>query len=239
MGMRARAADGMSEIHPLDRQVWSALSTRQANCAVGDARALRFATEYGPLAAAADASLESLSALGALVPSEGILVALEAAQVPAPPGATIVQRAVCNQMTLERLTPGYAPAIAIEVLTEADAAEMLALATLTKPGPFAARTHALGDFVGVKQGGMLVAMAGERMAPPGFTEVSAVATDPNHRGRGYAGALMSVVAARILARGETAFLHVYDDNVRAIALYETLGFRFRRAVAMTALARAR
>ncbi|MEI9963878.1 MAG: GNAT family N-acetyltransferase [Caulobacteraceae bacterium] len=105
---------------------------------------------------------------------------------------------------------------------------MLALATLTQPGPFFARTHQLGDFIGVKQEGRLVAMAGERMRPTGFTEVSGVCTHPDWRGRGYAAGLMRLVAARILARGETPFLHVYASNTGAIALYEALGFRLRR-----------
>ena len=92
-------------------------------------------------------------------------------------------------------------------LGDADAAEMLALATLTEPGPFFTRTHRLGDFIGIRHAGRLVAMAGERMKPEGFTEVSGVCTHPDFRGRGYAGALMRVVAARIAARGEMPFLH--------------------------------
>jgi predicted GNAT family acetyltransferase len=73
-------------------------------------------------------------------------------------------------------------------------------------------------------------MAGERMRMPGFTEVSGVCTHPDHRGRGYAGALLRRVAQRILDRGETPFLHSYADNAGAIALYESLGFRQRRQV---------
>lgn len=231
--------EGMTSVHPLDRPVWSALNGRQAKFSLGDGRARRFAPEYGPLSAAADASPESLAALGALIRAAGVLVALEADEVCAPPGVVVAQRAVCNQMTAERLTPAGVPPFSIEPLKDADAPEMLALATLTKPGPLAARTHQLGDFVGVKQDGRLVAMAGERMRPEGFTEVSAVCTHPDHRGCGYAGALMRVVASKILARGEKAFLHVYADNAGAIALYEALGFTFRREIVMTALAQAR
>jgi predicted GNAT family acetyltransferase len=80
-------------------------------------------------------------------------------------------------------------------------------------------------------------MAGERMKPVGFTEVSGVCTHPDHRGRGYAAALMAHVARAILARGETPFLHSYSDNDGANALYARIGFRLRRRVTFTLLAR--
>jgi len=223
-------------VHPLDRPVWSALTTRQANRAQGDARALRFAPDYGPFAAAADNSPGNLRALAALAREGGGLAIVEIDEVPTPPGTAIARSAVCHQMVAARLTPGETT-FAIEPLTEADAPAMLTLATLTEPGPFAARTHRLGDFIGVKHDGRLVAMAGERMKPDGFTEISGVCTHPGYRGRGYAGGLMRIVAARILARGERPFLHVYASNTGAIALYKSLGFRFRRAVTMTVLVR--
>jgi len=115
---------------------------------------------------------------------------------------------------------------------------MLALATLTKPGPFFARTHQLGDFIGVKKNGALVAMAGERMKPPGFTEVSGVCTHPDHRGHGYAAGLSRIVASRILERGETPFLHAFATNTGAISVYRALGFALRRDITLTVLARA-
>ena len=226
----------MKGVHPLDRPVWNALTTRQANLACGDGRAVRLAPDYGLFAAASDESPESLAALAALVPADGHVALVEAKEMRLPPGTTAVSRAVCHQMIAERLTPGDA-SFTIAPLTDADAAEMLALATLTKPGPFFALTHRMGDFVGVKQDGRLVAMAGERMKPAGFTEVSGVCTLPEYRGRGYAGCLMRLVAARILARGETPFLHVYASNAAAIALYESLGFALRCAINMTVLTR--
>ncbi|MGC1305176.1 MAG: GNAT family N-acetyltransferase [Caulobacteraceae bacterium] len=228
----------MERAHPLDRPIWSSLTTRQAHVAIGDARALRFAPEYGVFAAAADDSSESLAALAALIPAQGAIALNETRpDWPLPPGAKMVNRAVIDQMTAEALTPAPDPAFAITPLTDADGPEMLALATLTRPGPFAARTHQLGDFVGVKFDGRLVAMAGERMKLEGLTEVSGVCTHPDHRGHGYAGALMRVIAARILARGERPFLHVFATNTGAIALYETLGFTRRQAMTLTVLER--
>jgi hypothetical protein len=76
-------------------------------------------------------------------------------------------------------------------------------------------------------------MGGERMKPDGFTEVSGVCTHPDHRGRGYAAALMRKVATGIQARGETPFLHAYASNREALALYERLGFATRCEVLMT------
>ncbi len=222
--------------HPLDRPVWSTLSTRQRALAVGDDRALRFEPRYNVFGAAADGSAESLAALAQLIPADGTLWVVEAQPFVPPPGAVVVKAAVCAQMVAEQPRPGD-PDFAHQDLTDDDAAQMLALATLTEPGPFLEATHRLGAFVGVKQDGRLVAMAGERMRPEGFTEVSGVCTHPDHRGRGLAGRLMQVVAGRIVARGETPFLHSYASNLGAISLYESLGFAIRREVTATVLAR--
>ena len=220
----------------LDRPVWNALSTRQAHHAQGGTIALRMAPDIGVFAASAGSTPEHLDALTALAPPHGQIWLVEDDNFPLPPRLHAVSAAVCHQMTLTALTPSASP-IAAEPLTEADAPAMLALATLTVPGPFFTRTHTLGRFIGLKENGALIAMAGERLQPPGHTEVSGVCTHPDHRGRGYAGALMRIVAERILARGETPFLHVYASNTGAIALYEKLGFTLRREITMTVLTR--
>jgi len=223
--------------HPLDRPFWSAITTRQRRFAVGDARAARFDPAIGWFAAAADAAPDSLAALAALVPAEGMVGLVEADPPPLPPALRIVSQARCVQMVADR--PIAQPAdFACQPLGDGDAADMLELATLTEPGPFFARTHELGDFVGIREGGRLVAMAGERLKPPGYTEVSGVCTRPGFRGRGHAAGLMAVVAARIGARGETPFLHAYADHAATIALYERLGFRVRATVLYTIVARA-
>lgn len=224
----------MSLAHPLDRPVWSSLTSRQAVLSMGDGRALRFDPAYALFGAAADATPDSLGALAALNISPMGMGLVEAGETRLPPGARVRSQAACVQMTASALTAGGRD-ITFEPLGEADAADMLALATLTVPGPFFENTHRLGDFIGVKRDGRLIGMAGERMRPAGFTEVSGVCTHPDHRGHGYASALMRVVTQRILERGEQAFLHAYAANTATIALYESLGFSVRAPITYTVL----
>ncbi|MCR5880628.1 GNAT family N-acetyltransferase [Phenylobacterium sp. J367] len=228
----------MSSRHPLDRPIWTALSGRQSGFALGDGPARRIAADVGVFVAAEDDSPASLEALAELVRMHGESWRMEVGAAPVP-GTETITEAKGMQMVADRLTPAGPPAFAFEALADADAPEMLELALLTKPGPFAARTHQLGDFVGVRRDGRLIAMAGERLRPEGFTEVSGVCTLPEHRGQGYAAGLMRHVAGRILDRGETPFLHAYATNTGAIGLYETLGFRIRTEVTVTALIPAR
>ena len=118
-----------------------------------------------------------------------------------------------------------------------DVPAMMELRKLTNPGPFAPRTHELGTFLGVKIDGRLVAMAGERMKPADYTEITAVCVHPDHRGRGYAQALLGAIARQIAARGEIPFLHVFSDNESAIALYRRQGMEIRRRLWVTVLGR--
>ncbi|MEV0440227.1 GNAT family N-acetyltransferase [Streptomyces spectabilis] len=115
-------------------------------------------------------------------------------------------------------------------LGPADVPEMLGLVARTRPGPFLPRTVELGAYLGLRHRGALVAMAGERLRPPGFTEISAVCTDPAYRGRGLAARLVRAVAHGIRERGETPFLHTSARNTEAIRLYEALGFAMRRSL---------
>lgn len=231
----------MTLMHPLDRPAWSALTTRQKALALGGPDAVRLDPVMGVFLAAADASAVSLTAMAALIsdhPGSGVFEA-EGGPMDAlfPAGAEAVNRIVCVQMLCPELQASRTrDDLDVLTLGEADAEEMFELAALTRPGPYRARTHALGDFIGLRREGRLIAMAGQRLRLDGFTEISAVCTHPDHQGQGLARALMRLQAERILTAGETPFLHAAHDNAGAVALYESLGFRIRARIAYTVLA---
>lgn len=215
-------------MHVLDRPVWSALTTRQAHLAQGNERAMRFLADVSPFAAARDPSAAAVAEMVRLIVAGDDISMAEVAPPEAPAGVSETRK-LCLQMVWERLAPVEA-GFDIVQLGDADAAEMLALALLTKPGPFKARTHTMGRFVGVREGGKLIAMAGERMHMPGYREISAVCTHPDFRGRGLGAALMQTVGARMMAEADQPFLHTYADNAGAVALYRKLGFVVRAEV---------
>lgn len=219
--------------HPLDRPALGALTTRQTHLAIEDGPAIRFDSAYAYFAAVRDAASD-WSALQRLARATGP-VALFEADAPEPPGFEQIDHIPCLQMTCDALAAGGRE-VGFEDLTDADGPEMLALATLTRPGPFLEKTHLLGPFVGVRREGRLIAMAGERLNIDGFGEVSGVCTHPDHRGKGLAGALMRVVGDRILQRGDAVFLHARAAHVETIAFYETLGFRPRARIDYRVLA---
>ncbi len=199
---------------------------------VGDARLRRYQPEVSPFAALRDMSAESLAALTASVKASGNLVLAQA--VPGfegfdlPAGLRTLWDRPVIQMVFDADPPDVAGKGEIVLLRGEDTPEMLALASLAKPGPFASRTREMGHYWGVRHEGHLIAMAGERMRQPGFTEISAICTHPDHRGQGLGRALTIHAIRAILERGETPFLHVFRDNEAAIALYERLGFRWRQ-----------
>jgi predicted GNAT family acetyltransferase len=217
-------------MHPLDNVIWTALTTRHAKFAESFDQARRFMPEVTSLAAflePTDRGYESLA--GLLDVSRTIALALEAPYQPRP-GWNLVVGTPMPQMVYESTDVPLSRASSdpgIVELRAADVPEMMELTALTKPGPFNRRTHELGTYLGIRRDGKLVAMAGERLKVPGYTEVSAVCTHPEHTGHGYARILMTEVMYRIGSRGETPFLHVREDNVRAIELYQRLGFERR------------
>lgn len=212
--------------HILDRPIWNALQTTHADLAEGGKHAMRYPPSIVPFAAAADETHESLEALENLPAADEVMAIVEAEPVTIPQGLTVVAEGKLVQMIAERPYERISDR-RLQPLTIDDAEEMLALATLTKPGPFTLRAQSLGTFWGVKIDGRLVAMAGQRLRHPGFGELSGLCTHPDFQGRGLGTLLFRFVAGEISARGDTVFLHAYCTNTSAITLYKALGFTLR------------
>jgi len=220
----------------LDRPAWASLSTFHAGLSVGGGFARRYLADVNLFASASDESVEGLTALAELVqPGEQVFL-LQVPGIVVPPGLHELKRAKGLQMVAKRHVQMDAPADIVE-LGDADAAEMVALAQLTEPGPFLARTHTMGRFLGIRIEGRLAAMAGELFRFPGYTEVSGVCTQPDGRGRGFARTLSAAVMARIESRRDRPFLHAWTWNRPAISLYESLGFEVRSEVDIAVLRR--
>ncbi|WP_445269147.1 GNAT family N-acetyltransferase [Streptomyces sp. DSM 41634] len=211
----------------LDNPVWAALTgTHRGLAELGPAGlAGRYPLDTSPFAGLADpadprawADLAALMGPGQVVWVTGLLT-------PPPhwetlmtvPGVQLDGRSVRAEAEPEAVPLG-----------RGDVPEMLELVGLTRPGPFLDRTVELGTYLGIRHEGRLVAMAGERMRPAGWSEISAVCTHPDHRGRGLAGRLTRAVAAAVRERGDSPFLHAAAENTGAVRLYESMGFTPRR-----------
>ena len=222
--------------HPLDHPIWSALTTRQQALAEGGELARRYPFAIAPFAATADASPRSFAALGALMSRSEFAVLFTPDPV-VPPVEFRIALAETGEQMIGAPADSAIRGVEIVTLGADDAAAMVELAELTKPGPFTLRTHELGTFLGIRIDGQLVAMVGERMKPANYTEITAVCVHPDHRGRGYAQALLAAISRQIVARGEIPFLHVFSHNEPAIALYRRQGMEIRRRLHVTVLRR--
>lgn len=223
--------------HELDRPAWASLTSRHQAFADGDAKARRYRPSIVPFAASADDSPESLEALGTLLEPGDTAVLLQAGEIRLPASLRAIRRAEGVQMLADG---GHEPFEdeRIVKLGPADAADMLALAALTEPGPFTLRALDIGRFWGVRDNGRLVAMAGERMAQPGHVELSGVCTHPEARGRGLARLLSRYVAGRIVDGGDRPYLHAFASNTAAIRLYASIGFTLRTTMQVAVIQRA-
>ncbi len=214
----------------LDNPVWRALTGPQAEFSEGSSLALRYQTDVAAFSALPDeVGPDAWNALANLIGPAGTALLLRPAPLTPPGGWEIAMRVHGLQMVATE-TMGE-PDDTFVKLGAPDVAEMLALVERTRPGPFAPRTVELGTYLGRRgeAGNRLVAMAGERVHPAGYTEVSAVCTDVVARKLGLATRLIRAIAAGIEARNETPILHVLAENHAAIRVYEALGFATRVA----------
>jgi ribosomal protein S18 acetylase RimI-like enzyme len=222
-------------LNPLDNVVWAALSGTQRARSAGTDRVRRYARGFSPIVAFADPRSDELDTLRPWCEAGEHFYTGDWIG-PLPAGWQIEAEATMARMVWDGDAPAEDPASGATPLGPAHARDALALAELTRPGPFGPRTIELGDYFGYFDGGRLVAMAGERMHAGTLREVSGVCTHPGHAGRGFARRLVQKLVRRALARGETPFLHVMSDNARAHDLYARMGFRDYREVPVRVIA---
>jgi ribosomal protein S18 acetylase RimI-like enzyme len=219
----------------LDNPAYAALWGPHARFAHVRGRVRRYPVDVAPfLALPAQPSTQDWRDAADLV-TPGGYAAIRHTGTELPEGWQAIDAFDLVQMVEERTTGADCPE-AIQ-LSAADVPEMLELVAQTQPGPFFPRTIELGDYLGIRYDGELVAMAGERFRLDGWTEISAVCTSPHHRGRGLASRLVGALIAGIQLRSERSFLHVLSTNTGAIRLYEELGFRVRQAATITVVTR--
>jgi ribosomal protein S18 acetylase RimI-like enzyme len=224
-------------MHALDNAVWTALTTKQSQLAHSSALARRFAPEMTLLGALAANTAMAFESLAQLIQRDPVTLYFTAPpQIPA--GWEVLRAVELHQMVQETEPPaasmpneGAAGKGRPEVieLTPADVPEMSVVYTATRPGrTLCPKIQKLGQFLGVREEGKLVAMGGLRLHIAGYREITTLATLPGHEGRGYATAIVRGLVERIRGKGEQPFLTVRTDNMRAIEIYRRLGFKERR-----------
>jgi N-acetylglutamate synthase-like GNAT family acetyltransferase len=220
-------------LESLDNPIWFALTTEHRLLARSHGLARRYPSDVSPLTAFLHPTQDAFADLQRLV-SPGEHVAFFTARPLDVPAGWQVDRCRCiDQMICESSL--NSPPLAPLRLGTTDVPEMLDLTAATEPGPFLPQTIQMGSYFGIRASdGRLVAMAGERLQSTAFAEISAVCTLPEFRGRGYARALVTFIAAQILAAGKTPFLHVKSEN-EAKMVYQKIGFRLRAAIWLTVI----
>ncbi|HET6710939.1 GNAT family N-acetyltransferase [Amycolatopsis sp.] len=210
---------------PLDNPTWASLTGPHARFAERRGRVVRYPEDVAPFLALPDDPGEQDWRDVVELAGPGATVVLAATAARPPSGWEVLDEIPGVQLVDEGVAAVPEPE-AVR-LGPADVPEMLDLVERTRPGPFRKRTVELGTYLGIRRGGALVAMAGERLHPPGYTEISAVCTDPAHRGQGLATRLVLAVAVGIRERGEVPMMHAAAENTSAIGLYLSLGFALR------------
>lgn len=213
-------------IHPLDNHLWTALNGPLASHSRAAGRVRLLSPDIGHVAAMEEVSSANVRSLASAIPCGSEIVVIAPLPLESSDELKVLHVKPVLQMVAERfMSP--ASTIPTSKLGAADFSRMLSLVDIARPGPLGPRAMELGDFYGVFDGDSLVALAGERLRLEGYTEIATVCTHPDYRGRGYAKAVVSAVAGRVVASGSTPFLGVDDGNAPAIRLYEQLGFTHR------------
>jgi ribosomal protein S18 acetylase RimI-like enzyme len=213
--------------HLLDNPIFHALNTEHQSFAHGNEDVKYYIADVAPFAGLKDNSADNFEILFEMSPPESVFVVFTPVPYQIPKGWKLLTHIDMFQMVydhshmLEEVSGGF------DDLDKTNVDEMIELVKLTQPGPFKSRTIDLGNYTGVFSEEKLVSMAGHRFHPSPYIEISAVCTHPDHVGKGYAYRLLNEQIKRILAKAQTPFLHVRNDNVGAIKLYQKLGLKIR------------
>jgi len=217
----------------LNNPIWHALNGHHRHLAIRGDVAARYEYDTFAVGAMPQSNARGYDDLRSLVDVGEVIALFGGSLVEDLSGWDVLQDTQIPQMVCEDLRPS-GKVDAVELSAD-DVPDMLGLVAIARPGPFLRRTIEMGEYLGVREDNRLVAMAGQRLHLSGFCEISAVCTHPDHRGRGYAGALTTMQAELILARQETPFLHLAPGNDVAMRLYERLGFRRNGAMPLSVL----
>jgi GNAT superfamily N-acetyltransferase len=215
--------------HVLDNPIYNALTTGSKNLSAGDGNVIHFQRDVAPFAGLKDFTDANFDSLLNLVPDNGPYVFFHPTEIKFPEPWLVVKAFEMKQMVYDGPVPASQSAQKIIDLGDEHISEMLALTKLTAPGPFLQRTITFGEYTGIFVDNKLVAMAGQRMQPLPYVEISAVCTHPAHLGKGYAGLLLNEQIKRIMAVSKIPFLHVLADNP-AVRVYDRVGFKTRKPI---------
>ncbi len=217
-------------LHPLDNPVWSALSGRQKKFNIGDGLLKYFPGDIASFVGLENWDGKDLQALEERLPGGRTFSIPLSRKVIIPDCFEVLFEIPLYQMVCPSLKRQSIPAMTLQKLGKKHLQQMLDLTALTKPGPFYEHTIDFGNYYGIFDGPRLLAMTGERMKAKGFTEVSAICTQPDQMGKGYASILLQHACERIFAKGKQPFLHVRQDNPSALYVYKKFGFEVRTEI---------
>jgi len=217
--------------HVLDNMTWHAITTGNSNIATVKDGVGVYREDIAPFAGMSELNAENFDKLYRLVaPQRRIAVGYDDELDLDENKWELIRHMDITQMVCDDLPKVFTTdnSSLIVPLTDEHIPQMLELTALTKPGPFFQNTILFGNYFGVFVDGRLAAMAGQRMHPLPYMEVSAVCSHPDFRGKGYAKAVMLHVMKIIAENGFIPFLHVLTENAGAIKLYESIGYSTRK-----------
>lgn len=214
--------------HILDNPCWNALNSGNKNLAEGNKQVRFFSPEVSPFVGLPEWNSYGFDQLYQVIPSQRRIAFMAAGEVEIPGEWEVVDYLKAFQMVHTNPAPGLTASSEIVHLQNKDIPQMIALTDMTHPGPFFKRTIEFGNYEGIFKSNELVSMAGQRLHPGKYVEISAVCTNPAHKGKGYATQLIISQIHQVRLASAIPFLHVKDDNLQAVKLYKSLGFEVRK-----------